>query len=358
MTTEETLSRFPDSLLGDPTKRQSLYSPKLDAYYLDRHRACFESILQFYQTGIEYPPACLDIYNSEKDFYGLKRSHLDIVEEFKDSSCLCCSHEWRVETHRFLVEQPNTFWSYVYHGTDIATISLATVLFVLESEESLKDNFEFPKLGDSIGPEFWLFLVNTLIMAWFTVDIALRMVTWPKFVKYWKDYKNVLDIMSVLPFYIEVIQWVTTSSTAGKANYEFLRALKLIRVVRVFKVVRHSKVMMGILEAVVRARHELLTLFTSMLLFVVTFGSIMFYLENGATQDDISGPNSQFSSILMSCWWVLVSMTTVGYGDMYPVTIAGKFAASLVLCLGLIWLALPMTIIISKFGTEFAREKS
>ena len=339
-------------------------------------RACFESILQFYQTGIECPPPYIDlhIYHSEKDYYGLKRSRDTVIEikesMMKNSSCLCCKQSTKIDIHKFLVNPPATIFASAYHITDIVMIALATILFILESEDSMKEKFEIQLTADKFNTSetsFWLFALNAMTILWFSVDVVLRMVSWPKFVNYWKDYMNLLDIVSVLPFYIEIIQLLTTSYSEGatftnqRPDYDFLRALRLIRVVRVFKFVRHSESMMVILKAVVKARHELLVLFVSIFLFVITFGSIMFYLEHiPEDQEPPEGPrpNTPFSSILMSCWWVLVSVTTVGFGDMYPITTAGKFAGSVVLCLGIICLALPMTIIVTKFSIEFDREKS
>ncbi|XP_063686054.1 shaker-related potassium channel tsha2-like [Bolinopsis microptera] len=299
VTTEETLSRFPNSLLGNAKLRQALYSQKLDAYYLDRHRACFESILQFYQTGIECPPPYIDlhIYHSEKDFYGLKRSRDTVIEirenRMKESSCLCCPHSSRLKIHKFLINPPNSICSSLYHATDITMIALATVLFILESEETLKDKFQLTlgHLSDSYGINFWLFALDAMTIGWFTVDIMLRMVSWPQFIEYWKDFMNLLDIFSVAPFYIELIQLATANESDN--NYDFLRALRLIRVVRVFKFVRHSESMMVILKAVVKARHELLVLFVSIFLFVITFGSIMFYLEHDVPEDQMPPEGSR-----------------------------------------------------------------
>lgn len=276
----------------------------------------------------------------------------------KNNSCLCCSQSRKLQIHRFLIDSPKSCCASFYQMTDIFMIGLATILFILESEEKLKKYFVLKYLNDFKQLNIWMFILNSITILWFTVDIILRLITWPKFLDYWKDYMNLLDIVSVLPFYIEMAQW--GNHNPGD-SYDFLRALRLIRVVRVFKFVRHSESMMVILKAVVKARDELLVLFVSIFLFVITFGSIMFYLEQFAEVDEAvhgSGPNTHFSSILMSCWWVLVSVTTVGFGDMYPVTTAGKFAGSIVLCLGIICLALPMTIIVTKFSIEFDREKS
>ena len=364
--TEETLSRFPGSLLGDPKERQALYSQKLDSLYIDRHRPCFESILQFYQTGKECPPPFIDsdIYQTEKVFYGLQdQESSDEVIEIKDStpkdsSCLCF-RDRRMILHNFLVNPAKRGFASLYQMTDILMIFLGTTLFVLESEDTFEDKFDLSKMSDA-EINVWLFALKAMTILWFTVDIILRMASWPKFIDYWKNIMNVMDILSVLPFYIEVVQWACSSSS-GVGHYGAFRALKLIRVVRVFKFLRHSKGLVLVLRAMAKARQELLMMLVCLFLFVITFGSIMFYLENDPLKihqpPDGSGPSSGFSSILMSCWWVLVSITTVGYGDMYPVTMVGKLAGSLVLCLGVIMLALPMTIMVSKFNAEFERDQ-
>ena len=363
VTTEETLGRFPDSLLANPEKRQALYSKKLDAFFLDRHRSCFESVLEYYQTGVECPPPYMDIdiYEAEMVFYGLRKPQ-DMVIEIKesitkDSSSLCCAAT-KMAIFKFLVNPPKSGLASIYHVTDIVMIVVGTILFLLESEDSLEDKFDLSKVRDS-KINLCLLAMNATTILWFTVDTILRMVTWPKFTDYWKSIMNCLDVISVLPFYIEMIQWGFTSN-ADDGNYAILRALKLVRVVRVFKFLRHSQSLVVIIRAMGKARQELLILFFCMFLFVITFGSIMFYLENVESHDgpDGSGPSSQFSSIPMSCWWVLVSITTVGFGDMYPVTIVGKLAGSVVLCLGVVMLALPMTIMVTKFNAELEQENN
>ncbi|XP_063679937.1 potassium voltage-gated channel subfamily A member 1-like [Bolinopsis microptera] len=363
VTTEETLSRFPDSLLANPEERQALYSQQLDAFYLDRHMSCFESILQFYQTGVECPPPFIDleIYEAEKVFYGLYKPQDTVIEIeesiTKDGSNLCCAAT-KMAIHKFLVNPPKRGLASIYHVTDIVMIVVGTILFLLESEDSLEDKFDLSKVSDS-KINLCLLSLNAMTILWFTVDSFLRMVTWPKFTDYWKSIMNLLDVISVLPFYIEMVQWAFTSN-ADDGNYAILRALKLVRVVRVFKFLRHSQGLVGIMRAMGKARQELVILFIAMFLFVITFGSIMYYLENVESHHDPdgSGPSSQFSSIPMSCWWVLVSITTVGFGDMYPVTLVGKLVGSVVLCLGVVMLALPMTIIVSKFNTELEQENN
>ena len=206
-----------------------------------------------------------------------------------------------------------------------------------------------------------LFALNATCIIWFTMDIVLRLFSWPGFVKYWRNILNILDVISVLPFYISLFHWISNGS-----DYFVLRVLRLARVIRIFKYVKHSDDLMIMMRAITAARKELSVLLLVMVLFVVSFGSIMFYIENdnaldfGHPQngtDGHAGPNTHFTSILQSCWWVIVTISTVGFGDMYPTTLLGKVVGSLIICLGLVSLALPMTIIVTKFSLVYDRER-
>lgn len=83
---------------------------------------------------------------------------------------------------------------------------------------------------------------------------------------------------------------------------------------------------------------------------VVTFGSIMYYIEEDQ-------PDSEFNSILKACWWAVVTMSTVGYGDLYPTSVPGKLVGSVVVFLSMVFMALPMTIIVSKFSRAYEEMK-
>ena len=227
----------------------------------------------------------------------------------------------------------------------------AVGLFILETEPQLKNHFS-KTLDPSMHPSdtrprcaFILFYLNAVIMLCFTVDIVARMLTWPTFASFWRDVFNVLDVVSILPFYIQVVELLLGQNREASSDIVVLRMLRVLRVLRIFKLVKHSKDLMIICKAVSSAGKELCVLTVLMVIFIVTFGSIMYYIE---------GPDDGFSSITASCWWVIVTVTTVGYGDMYPVSVWGKMFGGMVMVLGVVVVALPMTVIVNKFSLVYA----
>jgi voltage-gated potassium channel len=141
-----------------------------------------------------------------------------------------------------------------------------------------------------------------------------------------------LDLLAVLPFYLPFIT----------ADTRVLRLVRIFRLARIAKFGRYNRAA-GMLAAAVRERREELTVsgvFIAMLL--VISSSLMFYAENEA-QPEV------FSSIPASMWWAIVTLTTVGYGDTYPVTSIGRVLAAVTAILGIAMLALPTAILTSGF---------
>jgi ABC-type phosphate transport system permease subunit len=132
-------------------------------------------------------------------------------------------------------------------------------------------------------------------------------------------------------------------------SYVVLRVCRIFRIVRVFKFIRHSQDLIMIIKVVAHAKKELGLLVLLLFIFSVSFGSLMYYIEHQTNED--------FTSIMQGCWWAIVTITTIGYGDVVPHTWLGKIVGSVVLTLGIVFLALPMTIIVGKFSTVYEKEK-
>lgn len=353
ITTYTCLNAFPNTLLGNETRRKLYYSEKLNAYYFNRHRPCFDSILHYYQTGKEAPPLNVDpdVYAKEKEFFGIKKER-DIAVFIPDTDGaqrLNCVNSFRMKVHNFLQDPRSSNTAAIWHSLDIIFICVSIGFLVFESEPRFNKQF-----SDRDAEYFWpLFIVNCTIMGFFTIDFCIRLVTWPGLVDFWKNLFNVLDILSILPFYVGLIAngvgEAPDTEEKNRANMMVLRVCRIFRIVRIFKFIRHSRDLLIIMKAVSNAKRELILLVCLLFIFVITFGSIMYYIESDANQD--------FNSIMKSCWWVIVTITTVGYGDMYPTSAGGKLFGGFVLTLGIVFLALPMTIIVSKFSFVYEREK-
>lgn len=165
----------------------------------------------------------------------------------------------------------------------------------------------------------------------FTLEYALRVYSVKKPFKYIFSFYGLIDLLSILPFYIALV------FPAGKflAN---IRILRLLRVFRIFGLTRftHGKnvLVLGLKES----RDKIIVFLSFIVLIVVVIGSIMYMVER-------NHPESGFTSIPISIYWAVVTLTTVGYGDVAPVTSLGQFLASLVMVIGYGIIAVPTGIV-------------
>lgn len=151
---------------------------------------------------------------------------------------------------------------------------------------------------------------------------------------------TLIDLLAVAPFYLEFLT----------VDLRFVRALRLFRLFRIFKLARYAD-SMRTLGLVLRSRREelLVTLFVVLVLLVFA-SSAMYYVENEAQPQ-------QFSSIPAAMWWGVATLTTVGYGDVYPVTTAGRFLGAGIAILGVGLFALPTGILASAFSEELQKRR-
>ena len=147
---------------------------------------------------------------------------------------------------------------------------------------------------------------------------------------------GLIDLISILPFYLN--QFI-------KVDGRFLRILRLFRLTRIFKLGRDSSSLKLFVKALNGVQNELkFTLFLSALAILFS-ASAIYYLEHEAQPD-------KFSSITESIWWATVSLATVGYGDVYPITVGGKVFASIISLIGIGIVAIPTGIISASFVEE------
>lgn len=168
---------------------------------------------------------------------------------------------------------------------------------------------------------------------------------------------NLIDLMAIVPFFITVVTMVDgkkepsihdKSSSSGTSLAVF-RVIRLVRVFRIFKLSRHSKGLQ-ILGMTLRASmRELGLLMFFLVIGVILFSSAIYYAEAGSQK-------SYFKSIPDAFWWAVVTMTTVGYGDMVPHEFWGKLIGSLCAISGVLTLSLPVPVIVSNFNYFYHRE--
>jgi len=177
----------------------------------------------------------------------------------------------------------------------------------------------------------------------FTVEYIVRLYTAPiefssfnKARSRWKFATSgygIIDLIAILPFYLPFLFAV---------DLRILRVLRLIRLLRIFKLGRHSKALRSILEVLKETRSELSISFFVAFILLLLSSTLMYYIEHDVQPES-------FASIGHSFWWAIATLTTVGYGDVYPVTAAGKILGGITAIIGIGFLALPTGIISSAF---------
>lgn len=221
----------------------------------------------------------------------------------------------------------------VIHGTDtklgrnfdvllLIVILISIVVVMLESVRWLNNQYSFT---------FWS--IEWVVTALFTVEYFLRIISLKKPLTYVFSFMGVVDLLSLLPTYIGLFVEGT----------EALMVIRSIRFLRIFRILKLSRYMLGadiLGEALKNSRHKIIVFLISILTIVIIMGGLMFVIE----------PNEAgFTSIPRSVYWAIITITTVGYGDIAPVTPVGQAIASLIMLFGYAIIAVPTGIVSSEF---------
>ena len=189
----------------------------------------------------------------------------------------------------------------------------------------------------------WIDIVSVAI---FTVEYLVRLwvvVEDPRYsrpirgrLRYAFSFFAMIDLLAILPFYLPMF---------FKFDLRTLRVLRLFRLIRLLKLGRYSRAATAIVGVFRERREELLMSVGTILLLLVLSSSVIYYLEHEAQPES-------FPNIPASLWWGVVTLTTVGYGDVYPITMGGKIFAAFISILSIGLVALPSGIIVSGFIRE------
>ncbi|WP_330472480.1 ion transporter [Vibrio harveyi] len=177
--------------------------------------------------------------------------------------------------------------------------------------------------------------------ALFTIEYLLRLYCSPKPKSYATSFYGVVDLLAILPTYLTIF-------FPGASFMGVVRLLRVMRIFRILKLVRYLQDSNILLRSLLMARRKILIFFSTVGILVTIFGALIFVIE---------GPHNGFTSIPKSIYWAIVTITTVGYGDMVPQTHLGKAIASLTMLLGYSILAVPTGIITAELSNEMNAHK-
>jgi voltage-gated potassium channel len=205
----------------------------------------------------------------------------------------------------------------------ILAIQASVLVVMLETVAGLQADW-----GVTLRRAEWFFTVL------FTLEYAVRLWCAPRPLRYARSFFGIVDLLSVLPTYASVL-------FGGAQALLTVRALRLLRIFRVLKLGQYTSEASHLGQALSRSRQKITVFLAVVVTMVLVIGSAMYLVE---------GPENGFTSIPLSVYWAIVTLTTVGYGDVTPHTVLGQVLASVVMILGYGIIAVPTGIVTVELG--------
>ncbi|VDD92681.1 unnamed protein product [Enterobius vermicularis] len=414
-TYKHTLKKIPATRLSRLTLSTTNYDPVLNEYFFDRHPGVFAQILNYYRTGkLHYPldvcgplfeeelkywgldanevePCCWMTYTQHRDtqevLSNLDKLDIDIDEErMNNPEEIYKRFGWEEDYHqgrlsfwqklkprlwRLFDEPSSSIAAQVIATVSVFFLVVAIITFCLKTcpEFRIVELSEHPDntsthptrhlrhtqkfRTESVGieqrnskahPAFNV--LEAVCNVWFTIEILLRFTTCPSKIAYFKTPVNVIDLVATLTFYVDLLL-ANIGTTAD------LEIFSIIRIMRLFKLTQHSSGLKILIHTFRASGKELMLLVFFLVLGIVIFASLVYYAERLETN-----PDNQFQSIPLGLWWAVVTMTTIGYGDMTPHTYLGRLIGSVCALAGVLTIALPVPVIVSNFAMFYSHTQT
>ncbi len=187
-----------------------------------------------------------------------------------------------------------------------------------------------------------LLITEWVITALFTIEFLARLVCIGRPWRYVFSFYGIVDLLAVIPTYLSVF-------ISGSQSLLVIRALRLVRIFRVFKLSRYLMEATALMTALRQTRERITVFLVAILSVIVIIGSVMYFIEG-------SQPQTGFTSIPRSIYWAIVTMTTVGYGDIAPQTVPGQMLAAAVMVLGYAIIIVPIGVFSAEILATQGRE--
>ncbi|XP_065357682.1 potassium voltage-gated channel protein Shaw isoform X1 [Calliphora vicina] len=403
-TYKATLKKIPATRLSKLTEALANYDPLLNEYFFDRHPGVFAQVLNYYRTGkLHYPTdVCGPLFEEELEFWGLDSNqvepccwmtytqHRDTQETLAVLDRLDLDTEKPSEeelARKFGFEEDYykgtlSWWQEIkpriwslfdepYSSNAAKIIGVVSVFFIcisilsfcLKTHPDMRVPYIVNKtVLTSNGSSSWyldkpqtnahiaFFYIECVCNAWFTFEILVRFISSPNKCDFIKSSVNIIDYIATLSFYIDL---VLQRFASHLENADILEFFSIIRIMRLFKLTRHSSGLKILIQTFRASAKELTLLVFFLVLGIVIFASLVYYAERIQTN-----PHNDFNSIPLGLWWALVTMTTVGYGDMVPKTYIGMFVGALCALAGVLTIALPVPVIVSNFAMYYSHTQA
>ena len=232
--------------------------------------------------------------------------------------------DWR-ERVRHIIFDHNTPESRAFDIALLALIALSVLLVMLETVEEIENRYDTT-----------LFTLEWIITILFTIEYVARLVTVANKWRYARSFFGVVDLLSILPVYLSVI-------LPGAQSLLVIRSLRLLRVFRVLKMARFISEANFLVRAIKSSSRKIIVFLIVVLLINVIVGSTMYLIE---------GPENGYDSMFRGLYWSIVTMSTVGFGDISPSTPLGQVLAAMLMIVGYSVIAVPTGIVSAEVASS------
>ena len=231
---------------------------------------------------------------------------------------------FKKKTHEIIFEA-DTFLGKLFDIVLLILILLSVGAVMLDSVEYYRDQYHH-----ILVPFEWT------ITAFFSLEYILRIVSVKKPLKYIFSFYGIIDLVSLLPTYLGIFMFPDSMATI-----KTIRTIRLLRVFRILKLIRYVKEANTLKQALIASKQRIIVFLLAVLAIATIMGTIIYIIED---------PKDGFTSIPRSIYWAIVTLTTVGYGDISPQTGLGQFFASIIMILGYAIIAVPTGMISVKLA--------
>ncbi|VDI81802.1 Hypothetical predicted protein [Mytilus galloprovincialis] len=396
-----TLHKHRNTLLGSLSTTSEFYSKKKQYFYFDRNPDYFNIILDFYRNGhIHFPThVCGWIWKQELQFWRIPETEISeccyptyvkydknrAVTEYIKNAFIVYTAEYQTKAVSCLTGITQRIWLFLEEPTSSLAARIFGVIYILvvvlsaitpmlvtypDIREQIVDidvlvyvmtmkglnlwiNTENPKEVMFVTTKMpdWLQNLDLFIMIFFSFEQLLRFISCPRKLHFFKDWLNVLDIL------LFIAMWVRYGISHHREKilesldlliiYAVCYSVVVFRLLRFFRITRQYSALRILLMSVRVSLKELSLLIITVMVFILLFSNLIYFAE-------LREP-STFPNMLTGLWWSVVTMTTVGYGDVVPHSVLGCLVGSFCAMSGLLILAMPIAVIAGKFNDLYEK---